>query len=314
MILSQLPYTPSLKLRDMIADNSLLLMSISRFGLPLRLANQPVSDICATAGVDTATFLAVANMVSGRPYDTDAVKLDSLVAYLRRAHSYFLDFFLPSIRRKFIVAVDFARSNDVVQTILRFFDDYVGEVRRHMDYENDTLFEYINCLLEGRPVSADYSVEVFASHHDAISDKLKRLKDVLVSCCPEGNADMINSVLFDIINCESDFVSHCLVEDRLLVPAVQRAEATAIRTGAAINPGQRTGDVAATLGKREKEIVACIARGLSNKEIAARLCISVHTVATHRRNICQKLEIHSPAGLTVYAILNNIIEPSEVGL
>jgi len=125
---------------------------------------------------------------------------------------------------------------------------------------------------------------------------------------------MINSVLFDIINCEADLVSHCLVEDRLLVPAVQRAEATAIRTGAATNPGQRTSDVAATLGKREKEIVACIARGLSNKEIAARLCISVHTVATHRRNICQKLEIHSPAGLTVYAILNNIIEPSEVGL
>ena len=110
MIPSQLPYTPSLKLRDMIADNSLLLMSISRFGLPLRLANQPVSDVCATAGVDTATFLAVANMVSGRPYDTDAVKLDSLVAYLRRAHSYFLDFFLPSIRRKFIVAVDFVQS------------------------------------------------------------------------------------------------------------------------------------------------------------------------------------------------------------
>ncbi len=51
---------------------------------------------------------------------------------------------------------------------------------------------------------------------------------------------------------------------------------------------------------------------MSNKEIAEQLCISVHTVTTHRRNICQKLEIHSPAGLTVYAILNNIIDPSEV--
>ena len=152
MLPINIPYTQSLKLRDIIADNSLLLMAISRFGLPLRLANQSVGEVCGSAGVDTATFLAVANMISGKPFDGDAVRLDSLVAYLRRAHSYFLDFFLPSIRRKFIIAVDFSKSNDVAQSILRFFDEYVGEVRRHMDYENETLFEYIDCLLSGRPV------------------------------------------------------------------------------------------------------------------------------------------------------------------
>ena len=312
MIPVNLPYTPSLKLRDLIADNSLLLMAISRFGLPLRLANQSVDEVCSSSGVDTATFLAVANMVSGRPFDADSVKLDSLVIDLRRAHSYFLDFFLPSIRRKFILAVDFSISNEVAQTILRFFDEYVGEVRRHMDYENDTLFEYIDCIQNGRPVSADYSIEVFASHHDAISERLNRLKDVLINYCPDGNGDIINSVLFDIINCEADLVSHCQVEDRLLVPAVARAEISAIRTATAKDDHQNSRETSTILGKREKEIVACIARGMSNKEIAEQLCISVHTVTTHRRNICQKLEIHSPAGLTVYAILNNIIDPSEV--
>ncbi len=314
MLPINIPYTQSLKLRDIIADNSLLLMAISRFGLPLRLANQSVGEVCGSAGVDTATFLAVANMISGKPFDGDAVRLDSLVAYLRRAHSYFLDFFLPSIRRKFIIAVDFSKSNDVAQSILRFFDEYVGEVRRHMDYENETLFEYIDCLLSGRPVSADYNIEVFASHHNAISDRLDRLKDVLIRYCPEGNADIINSVLFDIISCEADLESHCQVEDRLLVPAVARAEVSAIRTSTASAGRQSTLASGVELGKREKEIVAFIAQGLSNKEIASRLCISVHTVTTPRRNICQKLEIHSPAGLTVYAILNNIIDPSEVEL
>ncbi len=53
---------------------------------------------------------------------------------------------------------------------------------------------------------------------------------------------------------------------------------------------------------------------MSNKEIADSLCISVHTVTTHRRNICAKLEIHSPAGLTIYAILNGLIDPKEVDL
>lgn len=308
-------FTANDKLRNLIADNNLLLMTISRFALPLRLANHSVDEVCESCGVDTSTFLSVANITCGKPYDPDSVDLRCLTTYLKRAHSYFLDFFLPSIRRKFLWAVDFSQSPDVAQTILRFFDEYVAEVRRHMDYENDTLFTYIDCLIEGRPVEGDYTISVFAAHHDAIADKLKRLKDVLISYCPENNPDIVNSVLFDIINCESDLVSHCEVENRILVPAVERAEKNIRRL-----PGKKTnrkeGHVPddGNLGKREKEIIQCIARGLSNKEIADQLCISVHTVTTHRRNICSKLEIHSPAGLTVYAILNGLVDPKEIEL
>lgn len=130
---------------------------------------------------------------------------------------------------------------------------------------------------------------------------------MLISYCPEGNGDIINSVLFDIINCEADLVSHCQVEDRLLVPAVARAEISAIRTAPVQEEHHNSRETSSILGKREKEIVACIARGLSNKEIAEQLCISVHTVTTHRRNICQKLEIHSPPALrsTPYSTISS---------
>ena len=47
---------------------------------------------------------------------------------------------------------------------------------------------------------------------------------------------------------------------------------------------------------------------MSNKEIASHLFISVNTVITHRRNIARKLQIHSVAGLTIYAIANNLID------
>ena len=56
----------------------------------------------------------------------------------------------------------------------------------------------------------------------------------------------------------------------------------------------------------------CLVQGLSNKEIAERLFISVNTVMTHRRNIVRKLDIHSPAGLTIYAIVNNLIDISNI--
>lgn len=73
-------------------------------------------------------------------------------------------------------------------------------------------------------------------------------------------------------------------------------------------------DDQSTLSDREKEIICYVVKGMTNKEIAEQLCISVHTVITHRRNISKKLQIHSPAGLTIYAIVNKLVELKEVKL
>jgi len=66
------------------------------------------------------------------------------------------------------------------------------------------------------------------------------------------------------------------------------------------------------LSQREKEIVIGVVKGLVNKEIADNLCISVNTVITHRRNIARKLHIHSPAGLTIYAIVNKLVDITDI--
>ena len=68
------------------------------------------------------------------------------------------------------------------------------------------------------------------------------------------------------------------------------------------------------LSSREKEIIALVAKGLTNQEIADTLFLSIHTVMTHRRNIARKLEIHSATGLTIYAIVNKIVEISDIKL
>mgnify|MGYP006301403343 CR=1 FL=1 len=68
------------------------------------------------------------------------------------------------------------------------------------------------------------------------------------------------------------------------------------------------------LTEREKTIVKNVAYGLSNKEIADKLFISIHTVTTHRKNITKKLGIKSVSGLTVYAILNKLISIDETKL
>lgn len=67
-----------------------------------------------------------------------------------------------------------------------------------------------------------------------------------------------------------------------------------------------------TLSNREKEVITLVVQGLTNKEIADKLYLSVHTVITHRRNIAKKLEIHSSTGLTIYAIVNHLVDISSI--
>ena len=67
------------------------------------------------------------------------------------------------------------------------------------------------------------------------------------------------------------------------------------------------------LSARERDILAAVAKGKTNKEIADEFNISIYTVISHRRNISQKLGINSIPGLTVYAIMNKLVDMSDFG-
>lgn len=66
------------------------------------------------------------------------------------------------------------------------------------------------------------------------------------------------------------------------------------------------------LSQREKEVIICVVKGMTNKQIADALFLSAHTVIAHRRNISNKLQIHSPSGLTIYAIVNKLVNLADI--
>ena len=68
------------------------------------------------------------------------------------------------------------------------------------------------------------------------------------------------------------------------------------------------------LSNREKEILKAVAQGLTNQEIAEKLFLSVHTITTHRKNITAKLGIKTISGLTLYALLNGLVNLEETKL
>lgn len=309
-------YHVSDTMRKLIRDNSLLLMVMSRFGISLGFGDKTVKEVCEMQGVDAQTFLAVANFVSQKEYDDAHLSLAPLMEYLKRAHAYFLDYNLPTIRRRLIDAIDCSGADDVAFLILRFYDEYVTEVRRHMEYENSTVFAYVGRLLQGQ-WDERYTIATFADKHDHIEDKLNELKDIIVRYYPQKDNDLLNSVLFDIINCEADLTQHRRVEDQLFVPVVRRLEEELLTRGvvAPVSP-QEDDEVAGNrldaLSEREKEIIHCVAMGMTNKEIADTLCLSINTVTTHRRNITGKLQIHTPNGLTIYALVNKLVTLDEI--
>ncbi len=75
---------------------------------------------------------------------------------------------------------------------------------------------------------------------------------------------------------------------------------------------QNEDEEASKLSEREKDIVRLVAKGLTNKEIADKLFLSIHTVTTHRKNISAKLGIRTISGLTTYAILNGLVNIDEI--
>lgn len=221
-------YRATDKMSDLICDNYSLLMVMSRFGLSLGFGDKSVKDVCEAQGVDYRTFLAVANFISEDRCTYDEHDMDfslcALMDYLKQAHTYFLDFNLPAIRRKLIEAIDCSESNGVAFLILRYFDEYAKEVRRHMEYENEAVFTYVEKLLQGH-LSDSYSISTFVSKHHQIDAKLKELKNIIIKYYPvRGDNNLLNAVLFDIFNCEHDLVSHCQVEDYMFVPAVKQTE------------------------------------------------------------------------------------------
>ena len=310
---------------DIICDNYSLLQVMSRFDLPLGFGDHSVEEVCKSHQVDCTTFLAVANFInkghSRSHIPTEAISVRSLMNYLKNAHHYFLDFQLPVIRRKLLEAIDCSMDNEITFLILKFFDGYVQEVRKHMSYEDQYVFVYVEKLLNGE-MSEDFDIRMFVRHHDHIDEKLKELKNSIVKYYPTNrNAYLMNAVLFDIFNCEKDLASHNMVEDHLFVPAVLQLEEevknrqeqdTVKEESQPVSSGEEGKKATDDLSQREKEIISCVVKGMSNKEIAEHLYISIHTVVTHRKNISRKLQIHSPTLLTVYAIVNKLVDISDV--
>jgi regulator of cell morphogenesis and NO signaling len=272
---------------------------ISRFGLEMGVGDMTIDEACEAHGVHTPTFLAIVNYkVFHQRVLPAEIDVPTLQRYLKNAHTYFLDFRLPRLRRALIEAIIPADpTTKIPGLILRCYDEFVDEIRTHIEHENEGLYD--------------------EHEHDdqRITDKLTEIKNLIIKYYPgtssrqtggvtsaeEGTITyLLISVMSDLWHTEQDFADHCAIEDDILRPAISRQQPAVARR----HQMPKTED----LSDREKDVLIQVVRGLSNKEIADVLCISLHTVVSHRKHIARKLNIHSTAGLTIYAIVNRLVD------
>lgn len=312
-------YEASDKMISLIRDNYNLLQSLGSFGISLGFGDKTVKQVCDDQNVDTNTFLAVVNFtINGyrKMDDVSRLSVPTLLQYLKASHDYFIGFQLPFIRKELADALD--ENDNLARLILKLYDEYSRSVTLHMKYEEKTVFPYVESLLAGKPM-ANYAIDMYSKHHGQESSKLRELKSIIIKYFPGDclRNNQLSATLYDIYNNEEWLALHAEVEDNIFIPAIKYLEEKSRQSDVSAKISSMIGknqEGADALGEREKDVIVALVQGMSNKEIAEHLCISVNTVITHRRNIARKLQIHSPAGLTIYAIVNNLIDISAVKL
>ena len=312
-------YEASDKMISLIRDNYNLLQSLGSFGISLGFGDKTVKQVCDDQNVDTNTFLSVVNFTINGYREMDDVSrlsVPTLLQYLKASHDYFIGFQLPFIRKELVDALD--ENDNLARLILKLYDEYSRSVTQHMKYEEKTVFPYVASRIAGKPM-ANYAIDMYSKHHGQESMKLRELKSIIIKYFPGDSLrnNQLSATLYDIYNNEEWLALHAEVEDKIFIPAIKcledksRQSDVSAKISCMIGKNQEGADA---LGEREKDVIVALVQGMSNKEIAEHLCISVNTVITHRRNIARKLQIHSPAGLTIYAIVNNLIDISAVKL
>lgn len=298
--------SPAMKMADLLDVNFSILGVFSRFGMSYGFGEATVKEVCDGMGIDPETFLIICKVYAFDGYrpsreQMEGACLEDIVRYLRLSHTYYLETMVPALAAAIEEMI--SPCDDMHKKVIRkFFGDYKEELERHFDYEEKTVFPYVEAMIDSRE-REPYTIGEYEKNHSNVEEKLDDLKKLVTMYQPaQSRSQDCFRVLFYLYSLESDLERHTFIEDGILVPVVSRMEDESDA------PRGEGGELSA----REKEILVAVAKGMLNKEIADLYNISIYTVISHRKNITRKTGIKTVAGLTVYALLNNLIDMNSI--
>ena len=278
-----------MKMAELVERDYHLLTLCARLGIDRSFGEQTVEALCRTCEVDPDTFLLLCEVYSD-PLFRPAIgqlrgcRIDDVLEYLHRSHDFYLVEALPRLSDS-IETLTQPCTEGQKQVIRRFLADFRRELEHHFASEEQSEFP----------------------NHTHLHETLSDVKNLILKSLPDVcDARLRRDTLLAIYSLQHDIDRHTCIEDEVLSPLVRLQTAPRSTALAWEEPDRED------LSAREKEILVSVAQGLLNKEIADKHNISINTVITHRKNITRKTGIKTVAGLTAYAILNNLDDINSI--
>lgn len=303
-----------MKVYELVELNHLLLLVLARLGVEKSFGDKTLAELCAQYGLDVDTVLLLCRVYSDPEFVPSAetlgqCEISDVLRYMHQSHRYYLNDGIEKLKSALEELLKPCHPSRQ-QVIWTFFSGYTEELKNHFQREEEELIPYVRELMLGR-TGGSYSIAEFEKTHSNIDEKLSDFKSIVMTslpaeCSTNGRIDLLN----ELFHLQLDLRSHTYIEDNILVPMAKLLENPYSRRLHADKPVLQ--ESSTELSEREKEILVSVAKGKINKEIADEHHISVNTVITHRKNITRKTGIKTVAGLTVYAILNNLIDINSV--
>lgn len=286
----------STRLKEIAFADISVMAVFSRFGLRPGYGNLTVDEACVRHSIDRKLFIMVINDfldtdVAGSGYQCEMPDRETSVAFLSDTDDFYERVQLPNILRHMrpLSAMPGPLNNYLEQLAEKF--------RMRGAYDRRVLFPAL--LSCGEQAVAESDIATALNLDQEIEEELRDLLEFfVVHLDSPHDPNMLLGVITAVEALRKDVSGTNRIRKMLL---------------------SRLGDVKleseesketdkGPLTQREKEVLKLLSCGLSNKEVADRLCISANTAITHRRNITSKLGIHSLAGLSLYAYTHGLTD------
>ena len=308
-------FSAKMKVADLVEANYRLLGVLSRVGIDGSFGEKTLSDVCIQSGLDPDTVLLLCEVYSFPDFKPSMELLrrchvGDILRYLHRSHDYYLSRSIVGMEAAVARLLEPCPKRQQ-EVVWNFFRGYKTELKNHFGFEEEEVIPYVQGLIIGQSRTG-FSIDRFEENHSNIDEKLSDFKNlVMKSLPPECDPQVGTELLLRIFVLQEDLKCHTYIEDNILVPMVRLLE-NPQRIHERPRTREEEAEERAELSDREKEILVSVAQGLLNKEIADKHNISINTVITHRKNITRKTGIKTVPGLTVYAILNNLIDINTI--
>ena len=223
-------YNRRMKMADLVASDMSLLSILQRLNIALGFGEATVAEVCAQHNISADLFLMICNIYSFRDYEPQIETLTdddirNITTYLQASHKFYRNICFPTLHNHIHSMVK--ELDDVSRRLIdKFYDDYDSEVNNHFQYEEEIVFPYIERLLNNGP-SADngYRISLFGHNHGNVNEKLNDLSNIIIKYLNGNYASQLRfEILGEIHYISNDLMKHSSIENKLLVPLVEKIE------------------------------------------------------------------------------------------